>query len=134
MKDKEIKYLKRNNKDKKDIEPNENIYIIKEDEETIEEIIYTEIVYEIEEYKEYKKKLYIKNEDIPKNEENQNITYLKKYDKNKENIEEEKIIYIILEYEEKIEVISNELIKEKEIKYQKTNNKDKKKNKQKEKK
>ena len=65
-----IKYLIKTDKKKKEIKPNEKIYIIKEEGKTTEEIIYTEIVYEISKYKEYNKRMYMENKNISKDKYN----------------------------------------------------------------
>ena len=100
-------YLLRSDKNKDDIEKDKMIYMIKNDDEEenlYEEIIYTEIIYEITKFKKYKKIPYIKSKE---DTENKRITYLTKYDKNNQNIDEDENIYIILEEGE--ESIDNEL-------------------------
>ena len=136
IKNKELKYLKKTDEPKEDI--NENIYIIKDEEEP-EEIIYIETIEEIKKDKKYKKKIYVKKEDIPENEENNKITYLTKYDKDRDKDKDSKILYLILtpdedkQVEEKDksekEIISLEenktyilIEKPKEIKHLKINN------------
>ena len=118
IKDKEKIYLSKSDKNKDEIEKDKNIYIINDENESNEEkIIYTEIIYEITKYKNYKQVQYIKSKNKPKKGiEDERITYLTKYNRNKQNVEENEIIYIILE-EELEENVDKELPKDKKTIY-----------------
>ena len=123
IRDKKIVYLLKSDKSRDELEKNNNIYIIKDEIDTNKsderEVIYIEIIYEIEKYKNYKQIPYIETKKLSQKKGDENITYLTKYNKKDiKNIDEEEIIYIILEEEkmnEKLPLVNDIIKSKKEI-------------------
>ena len=114
IKNKKIIYLLKNKRNMKEIEKGKLLYYIYG-----EEMIYTEIEYDIEKYRRYRKTICLKYKGMVSGvKDGRIIIYLIRYNnsiKYKYNIENEEIIYIILEGEDEEEEIINNLTGQKII-------------------